>query len=367
VTPAGADAIQIASVSKDWLYYIASPENATQRYLYRVNLADGAAGSIAPEKISKAPGTHSYNIAPDGKFAFHTYSTFDQAPVTDLVSLPEHASLRMLASNKIEFNNPPGEFFQLDIGGGVVMDAWMIKPANFDPSKKYPVLIHVYGEPAGTTVTDSWPGANGLFHRAIANQGYIVASMDNRGTPSPKGRDWRKVVYGAVGVISAQEQAAGLKKMLESRTYLDADRVAIWGWSGGGSNTLNAMFRSPDLYKVGMSVAPVPDQTLYDTIYQERYMGVPKDNAEGYRTGSPITFANGLKGKLLIVHGTGDDNVHYQGLERLINRLIELGKPFDMMAYPGRSHAINEGKGTSFHIHSLLARYLQEHLPAGPR
>lgn len=366
VTPPNVDVMQIAAVTKEWLYYIASPGKAIDRHLFRARLAAGGE-TIQVEQLSKAPGTHSYNVAPSGEFAFHTHSTFDQPPVTDLVKLPSHESVRTLAENHVALQTPPVEFFQLDIGGGVTLDAWMIKPANFDPSKKYPVLAHVYGEPAGVTVTNAWPGSNGLFHRAVANLGYLVVSMDNRGTPAPKGRDWRKIVYGAVGELSAQEQAAGMRKLIATRAYVDGDRVAIWGWSGGGSNTLNAMFRSPDLYKVGMSVAPVPDQTLYDTIYQERYMGVPKDNADGYRRGSPITFAGGLAGKLLIVHGTGDDNVHYQGLERLINRLIELGKPFDMMAYPNRSHAINEGKGTSFHLYALLSRYLQQNLPAGPR
>ncbi len=364
VTPAGVDVMQIVEVTKDrrWLYYIASPEAAIERHLYRVNLDDPKA---VAERLSKTVGTHSYRIAPSGEFAFHTVSTKDRPPITDLVHLPSHETVRMLAENKTEFDNPPTEFLKLDIGRGVVMDAWIIKPSNFDASKKYPLLMHVYGEPAGVTVTDSWQGDRDLFHRAIANQGYIVASIDNRGTPSPNGRDWRKVIYGSVGVLSSEEQAAGLKKLLAVRRYLDSERVAVWGWSGGGSNTLNLMFRSPELYKVGMSVAPVPDQQLYDTIYQERYMGVPKDNSEGFRAGSPINFAESLKGKLLIVHGTGDDNVHYQGVERLINRLIELGKPFDMMAYPNRSHAISEGKGTSFHLYSLLSRYLLDHLPAG--
>jgi dipeptidyl-peptidase 4 len=127
------------------------------------------------------------------------------------------------------------------------------------------------------------------------------------------------------------------------------------------------MFRYPDLYKVGISVAPVPDQTLYDSIYQERYMGLPQDNADGYRRGSPISFAEGLKGRLLLVHGSGDDNVHYQGTEKLVNRLIELDKPFDLMVYPNRTHAIKEGKGTSLHLHKRIARYLLENLPPGPK
>jgi dipeptidyl-peptidase-4 len=271
-----------------------------------------------------------------------------------------------LAAAVAPLMKPPTEFFQVDIGDGVRLDGWMVRPAAFDPAKKYPLLMYVYGEPAGAEVSDAWHGKRPLFHRALADAGYVVACVDNRGTPSLKGRDWRKTIYGSVGVLASKEQAAAVRKLLADRPYLDPARVASWGWSGGGSMTLNLLFRSPDLYKVGMSVAPVPDQTLYDTIYQERYMGLPRENAEGYKNGSPITFAEGLQGKLLIVHGSGDDNVHYQGTERLVNRLVALGKPFDLMVYPNRTHAISEGEGTSLHLHELLARYLMENLPAGP-
>jgi dipeptidyl-peptidase-4 len=191
--------------------------------------------------------------------------------------------------------------------------------------------------------------------------------LDNAGTPAPRGRAWRKAIYGTVGVLSSTQQAAALRSLAAMRPYVDLDRVGVWGWSGGGTNTLNLMFRSPELYKVGMAVAPVPDQRLYDTIYQERYMGVPADNANGYRQASAINFAEGLKGNLLIVHGSGDDNVHYQGTELLVNRLIELGKPFDFMTYPDRTHAIAEGPGTTPHLYHLLTRYLTTHLAAGPR
>jgi len=169
------------------------------------------------------------------------------------------------------------------------------------------------------------------------------------------------VVYGSIGDLSSKEQAAAARQLIARYPFIDPERVAIWGWSGGGTSTLNAMFRFPDVFKVGVAVAPVPDQRLYDTIYQERYMGLPQENAEGYRLGSPINFADGLKGRLLIVHGSGDDNVHYQGTERLVNRLVSLGKPFDLMVYPNRSHAISEGEGTTLHVHSLIARYLAEH------
>jgi dipeptidyl-peptidase-4 len=254
------------------------------------------------------------------------------------------------------------EMLQVDLGGGVVLDGWLIKPRAFDPTKKYPIVVYVYGEPAGTTVTDSWGGSNRVLLAALADEGYLVASFDNRGTPSLKGRAWRKVIYGAVGVLASQEQAAALRALGASRPYVDLSRVAVYGWSGGGSMTLNLMFRSPELYKVGVAGAPVPDQTLYDSIYQERYMGLPQQNAEGYRTGSPITYAEGLQGKLLVIHGTGDDNVHFQGTQRLLNRLIELNKQFSFMEYPNRRHGIS-----GLHIDTLRWSFITEHLPAGPR
>ena len=263
--------------------------------------------------------------------------------------------------------NPAAEFFRIDIGGGVQLDGWMIKPSTFDATKKYPIITHVYGEPASQTVNDAWGGATMLFHRALAEAGYIVISVDNRGTPAPRGTEWRKVIYGAVGDLASKDQAAAVRALAAKYGYLDRDRVGVWGWSGGGTNTLNAMFRFPDVYKVGVAVAPVPDQKLYDTIYQERYMGVPQENEAGYKLGSAINFAEGLQGKLLVVHGSGDDNVHMQGTERLINRLIELGKPFDMMMYPNRTHSISEGRGTTPHVYKLIARYFFTNLAPGPR
>ena len=354
-----------------WLYFIASPANATQRYLYRSPL-DGSADPVRATP-GNFVGVNSYDISPDGKYAFHNFSSFDDPGLREIVSLPDHKLVRASSDStaykkKIaQFLTPPSEFFKVDAGDGVTVDGWMIKPPNFDPSKKYPVLVNIYGEPAGQTTLDHWGGNGTLFHRYIASLGYLVVSFDNSGTPAPRGRAWRKAIYGDVGVLSSKQQAQALRSLGKMRSYVDLDRVAVWGWSGGGTNTLNLIFRSPDLYKVGMSVAPVPDQRLYDSIYQERYMGLPQQNAEGYKRGSAINFAEGLKGHLLIVHGSGDDNVHYQGTELLVNRLIELGKPFDFMTYPGRSHGIYEGPGTTVHLYHLLARYLTEHLPAGPQ
>jgi dipeptidyl-peptidase-4 len=259
------------------------------------------------------------------------------------------------------------EFFRIDIGDGVTLDGWQMLPPHLDAKAKYPLLVHVYGEPAAQTVLDRWGGGNPLWHRMLAEQGYVVMSFDNRGTPALKGRAWRKAVHRKIGVLAPQEQAVAVEAVLKQRPYLDPKRVGVWGWSGGGSMSLSAIFKYPDLYQTAISIAPVANQRLYDTIYQERYMGLPGDNVEGFIQGSPITFAHQLKGNLLIIHGTGDDNCHYQGTEALINELIRHDKPFTMMAYPNRSHSINEGSNTTLHLRKLMTRYLRENLPPGPR
>jgi dipeptidyl-peptidase 4 len=369
ITRFDADVLDVAGVDEtsQTLYFRASPNSAIERYLFRAPLD----GSRPPERVTPADrsGSHTYEMAPGAKLAFHTASAFDRPPRMDVVELPSHRSLRALTDpSALEKKLEPilerkVEFFTVEIGNGVSLDAWMLKPTTFSAAKKYPTIVHVYGEPFGLTVTNSWGGSLGLFHRALADAGYIVVSFENRGTPAPKGAAWRKIVYGSVGDLSSKDQAAAIRALAAKHSFIDSSRVGIWGWSGGGTNTLNAMFRFPDVYSVGVAVAPVPDQKLYDTIYQERYMGLPTENADGYRSGSAINFAEGLKGKLLVVHGSGDDNVHYQGSERLVDRLVALGKPFDLMVYPNRTHSISEGAGTTPHVYQLIARYFLERLP----
>lgn len=375
VTPGNYDVIQVLKVDhkRGWLYFIASPKNPTQRFLYRTKLN----GKGKPVRLTpaNATGSHSYTLSENAKWAFHTFSDFQTPPQTHLIRLPKHKTARVMEDNKelrarvAKLKRTPVEFFQVPIGNDVKLHAWCMKPYDFDPSKKYPVLFYVYGEPAGQTVFDRWRGKNKnyLWHLMLTQQGYIVISIDNRGTPLPLGRQWRKCVYGEIGVLASADQAAATKTILKTRPYIDPNRVGIWGHSGGGSMTLNALFRHPNLYHTGMSIAPVPDQTLYDTIYQERYMGLPKTNPKGYKNGSPIYFAKNLKGNLLLIHGTGDDNVHYQGTERLIKKLIELNKHFTMMTYPNRAHSIKYGKNTTRHLHQLLTNYLKQHLPPTKR
>ena len=315
-------------------------------------------------------GWHDYQISADAAWAFHTRSSFAVPPATELIQLPKHSTVRSITTNEklqaklAALPRRAVEFSRLDIGDGVQLDSWLMKPPDFNPAKKYPLFFHVYGEPAGTTVTDRWGGSDYLWNLMLTQKGYLVASVDNRGTPGPRGRDWRKIVYRKLGVMPSQDQA-GAARVLSQRPYVDASRIGIWGWSGGGSMTLNMLLRYPEIYRVGISVAPVPDIRLYDTIYQERYMGLPQQNAEDYKQASPITFASKLKGNLLLIHGTGDDNVHYQGSEALVNALIAANKPFSMMSYPNRTHAIAEGPNTRRHLYALITRYLLENLPAG--
>jgi dipeptidyl-peptidase 4 len=372
VTSGDFDVMEILGIDDDghWIYFHASPSNATQLYLYRVHFDGSDLQRVTPEPKT---GTHRYVLSPNRKMALVTSSSLTSPPITEVVRLSDHATQFVAEANsKLRdrvkaLQLPTSEFFRVDIGEGVELDAWCILPPDHDPSKKYPLIVYVYGEPAGQTVVDKWGGDQMLWHNMLAQQGYVVMSFDNRGTPAPRGREWRKSVYRQIGILASADQAAAVKSVLKERPYLDPKRVGVWGWSGGGSMTLNALFRYPEIYASGVSIAPVPNQLYYDTIYQERYMGLPSDNEEGYRLGSPITFANKLQGELLLIHGTGDDNCHYQTTELLINELIKHNKPFSMFAYPNRSHAIREGENTTRHLYQMITNHFLRTLPTGPK
>jgi len=371
ITPEPFDVLGIEGVdeSTGWLYFIASPEEPGQRFLFRTRLD----GGDKPRRVTPAgaAGTHSYALSPGAGWAFHTHSTFESPETVELIRLPGHETVRVLEDNRdlkmrvAALRRTPVEFFRVETEPGILLDGWSMKPPDFAPEKKYPALFYVYGEPGGQTVRDRWSRTY-LWHLMLTQQGYLVISVDNRGTPAPRGRQWRHSIYGRVGILSSQDQAAAVRAILKKFPHVDGSRIGFWGWSGGGSMSLNMIFRYPDLVHTAMAVAPVSDQRYYDSIYQERYMGLPDTNPEGFKLGSPITFAHRLKGHLLLVHGTGDDNVHYQNTEALVNELIAHNKPFSMMAYPNRSHGIREGKNTTRHLFELLTRYLKDHLPPGP-
>ncbi len=350
------------------VYFIASPDNPIQRYLYKVKM-DGKSKAVrvTPEGYN---GTNSYELSPTGKYAVHGFTSRAVMPVSQLISLPGHQPIAgddLLKTIKPVIRTNL-EFFTITTEDGVTMDGWMSKPKNYDSTKKYPVVLYVYGEPFTTTVEDDfYAGYNYMFSGDMNAQGYFYVSLNNRGTPSLKGAAWRKSIYKQIGRLNIRDQAMGMKKLLEQRKYLDASRVAVWGWSAGGSTTLHLLFQYPDLFQTGIAIAAVSNQLFYDNIYQERYMGLPQENKDDFIKGSPITYAKNLKGNLLYVHATGDDNVHYSNAEVLINELIKYGKLFQFMPYPNRTHSINEGQGTFAHLMKLYTAFLKEKCPPGAR
>ncbi|MCF0071678.1 S9 family peptidase [Dyadobacter sp. CY261] len=352
-------------------YFMASPDNATQNYLYKASLD----GKGTPVRITPADqsGTHSYDISPLAKFGRHQFSNAKTSPLVEWLSLPKHVSIdpnNSIAQSKDKINASKIniEFFRVKTEEGVEVDAWMVKPTNFDANKKYPIVFTVYGEAAGSTVKDVWgTGKSSLYKGSMADDGYIYASIDNRGTPSPKGAKWRKAIYRKLGRLNIKDMDGAATAMFKQFAFIDTSRVAVHGWSGGGSSTLNLLFQYPHHFKTGIAVAAVANQLTYDNIYQERYMGIPKENLEDFVAGSPITYAKNLRGNLLYIHGTGDDNVHYQNAEMLVNELIRANKVFQFMPYPNRSHSISEGAGTSQHLKSLFTDYLKKNCPPGAR
>lgn len=353
----------------NYVYFIASPDSPIQRYLYRVKMdGKGKLEKVTPAGLN---GTHGYNISPNGKWAIHTFTSHTVPNGREWIKLPEHKALKEAESLAATMKPVPDrniKFFKLTTDDGVTLDGWMVKPVPFDSTKKYPVVFHVYGEPAGSTVNDVYStGFNNLFNGDMAKSGYVYVALDNRGTPNLKGTTWRKSIYRQIGRLNIRDQAMGAKKLFQQHAWIDTSRVAVWGWSGGGSTTLHLLFQYPEIYKTGISIAAVGNQLFYDNIYQERYMGIPQENREDFVLGSPITYAKNLRGNLLYIHGTGDDNVHYSNAEVLINELIKHNKQFQVMPYPNRSHSISEGPGTNLHLRTLYTNYLLQHCPPGAR
>lgn len=357
------DIIEIKAVDEKsgFVYFLASPENATQQYLYKTLL--NGKGKLVKVSPANEIGTHNYQLSPDAKYAQHKFSNHKNERKSEWVDLSNQKVIKKIDQNSELSNNV--EMIQITTADNITLDGWMIKPTPFDETKKYPVLFYVYTEPAGATVKDAAGYAGTfLYNGNIAADGYIQISLDGRGTPVPKGAAWRKSLYQNIGIINVRDQAMAAKEILKW-PFVDQNRIAVWGWSGGGSTTLNLLFQYPEIYKTGIAIAAVPNQLLYDNIYQERYMGLPQEDKEPFIKGSPITYANKLQGNLLLVHGTGDDNVHYQGAEMLVNELVKNGKQFQMMSYPNRTHSIDEGEGTSEHLSQLFTQYLKEHCPGG--
>ena len=352
------------------VYFIASPENPTERYLYKTSAkGDGKLIRVTPDILE---GSHNYQISTKAKYAFHSFSNYFTRPMQAIVSLPNHKFINenqnMIEKYDLEKKKDhPLEFFEITTVDNVTMEGWIVKPKNLDKNKKYPVLFYFYSEPAGQTGVNRYgAGNNGLYDGNLGEDGYVYVTFDGRGTPSPKGRAWRKAIYRNIGRINVRDMAMGAKAVFEKYEFIDTSRVAVHGWSGGGTATLNCLFQYPEIFHTGIAVAAVANQLTYDNIYQERYMGDPKESYQDYVDGSPIKYAKNLEGNLLYIHGTGDDNVHYQNAEMLANELIKHKKIFYMLSYPNRSHGIRED-GAYPHVRLMFTDFLRKNCPPGGR
>ena len=354
----------------EMVYFIASPENPTERYLYKTSAkGNGSLIRVTPNVLE---GSHNYQISTKAKYAFHSFSNYFTRPMQAIITLPNHKfinddqnMIKKFDASKKE--DHPLEFFQITTVDDVTMEGWIVKPKNLNKNKKYPVLFYFYSEPAGQTGVNRYgAGNNGLYDGSLGDDGYVYVTFDGRGTPSPKGRAWRKAIYRNIGRINVRDMAMGAKAVFEKYDFIDTSRVAVHGWSGGGTATLNCLFQYPEIFHTGIAVAAVANQLTYDNIYQERYMGDPKESYQDYVDGSPIKYAKNLEGNLLYIHGTGDDNVHYQNAEMLANELIKHKKVFYMLSYPNRSHGIREDDAYP-HVRLMFTDFLRKNCPPGGR
>ena len=340
------------------LYFQAAKESPIKREVYRIKLNGSGLSKLSPNS-----GTNRAAFSSGFQYFILTHSSANTPANISLHSsdgkeirnLKDNASLKSILS---QYDISAQEFFSFKTSENIELNGWMIKPQNFDPNKKYPVLMYVYGGPGSQTVNDSWGGANYLWYQMLASQGYIVVSIDNRGTGA-RGESFKKLTYLQLGKYETMDQIEGAQ-WLQKQPYVDGSRIGIWGWSYGGYMSSLCLFKGAEVFKMAMAVAPVTNWKFYDTIYTERYMQTPEENS-GYDENSPISHVDKLKGKYLLVHGTADDNVHFQNSVEMVSALQKANKQFDLMMYPVRNHGIYGGN-TRLHLYNLMTNYIKENL-----
>jgi dipeptidyl-peptidase-4 len=342
---------------KGVVYFVATEKSPLERHLYKIALEGGT-----PARLTQAEGTHGVNLSPNAAYFLDTYSNSMTPPRQDIYRA-DGSRRHTLNENRVEelaeYHLQPVEFLNVRAADGTLLYAMMIKPPNFDPQRKYPVLVHQYGGPHGQVVRNAWGGTNFLWHQMMAQKGFIVFALDNRGMAG-RGHAFETHIHKRFGEVELADQLAGVE-YLKSLPYVDGSRIGIWGWSYGGYMTLYALFNAPDTFKAGFAGAPVTDWRQYDTIYTERYMKRPQDNPDGYKRSSPVNQAGQLKGKLLIAHGTGDDNVHYANTVALTEQLIRNGKYAEILVYPGRGHGISDPRAR-IHLFRRVTQFFLDNL-----
>lgn len=341
------------------LYYVSTEESSLERHLYSIRI-DGK----KKDKLTEGTGWHDINMSRDFKYYIDTWSDYNKPPVMSL-HRSNGRSVRIIEDNNglsetlAEYSFVEKEFFTLDVNG-TSLNAYVLKPADFDSTQKYPVLMYVYGGPGSQTVTKAFgSGQRPMWHQYLANQGYVVVSVDNRGTGA-RGRQFKKQVYKKLGQLETADQIAAAKQIAEW-PYVDENRVGIWGWSYGGYMSSLALAEGSDIFTTAIAVAPVTSWRFYDTIYTERYMQTPQMNPEGYNEGAPLTKVDQITGNYLLIHGTGDDNVHFQNSVEMIDALIEADVDFETMIYPNKAHSIYGGNARK-HLYQLMSNFIFENL-----
>ncbi|MHB8519614.1 MAG: S9 family peptidase [Limisphaerales bacterium] len=338
-----------------WVHFAATQENPRERRLYRVKL-DGT----HLEQLSHEPGAHSAELSPDGRYLLEHFSTIDQPPVTRLLRA-DGAVVKMVDAPTNHLNDyvlARTEFVEVKAADGARLFARLVKPADFDPRKKYPVIVRVYGGPGVQIVRNAW-GVTSLQDHLLAQRGYLIWSLDNRGSTG-RGHEWETAIFKRLGQRELADQLAGTD-YLKSLPCVDAARIGIWGWSYGGYLTLYALTHAPEVFKCGIAGAPVTDWHLYDSIYTERYLRTPQENARGYEDSSPVNAAGKLRAKLLIIHGTADDNVHPQNTMNFIDALIKAGRPYELHLQPGERHGFGAETARRF-LDERVVDFLQRNL-----
>ncbi len=346
--------------SSNKIYYVSTEESPLQRHLYSINI-DGS----GKKKLSDGESWNSVNMSRDYEYYIKTTSS-PVNPPTYTLHEGDGTQVRMLEENEVldqrlsEYAMPSKDYIEIPLEQAA-LNGYIMKPSDFDPDKKYPTLFYVYGGPGSQTVTKSFSsGQRAMWHKYIAEQGYIVISVDNRGTGA-RGRDFEKQIYKKLGQYEVVDQIDAANYLTETYDFIDEDRLGIWGWSYGGYMSSLVLAQANDLFDTAIAVAPVTNWKYYDTIYTERFMQTPQENPKGYKKGSPITYADQIEGNYLLVHGTGDDNVHFQNSVELVNELVAEGVQFESMYYPNRSHAIYGGN-TRTHLYKMMSNFILENL-----
>ncbi|MGM0545940.1 MAG: S9 family peptidase [Bacteroidota bacterium] len=344
----------------DKIYYVSTEESPLQRHLYSINI-DGSGKT----KMSEGESWNDINMSRDYKYYIKTSSSPENPPTYTLHEA-DGEQVRTLEDNEEldqrleEYAMPTKEYIEIPLEQAT-LNGYIMKPNDFDSDEKYPVLFYVYGGPGSQTVTKQFgSGQRAMWHKYLAEQGYVVISVDNRGTGA-RGRDFEKQTYKKLGQYEVEDQIAAAKYLIEQYGFIDEDRVGIWGWSYGGYMSTLALAQGRDIFNTAIAVAPVTNWKYYDTIYTERFMQTPKKNPEGYKKGSPLTYADQIDGDFLLVHGTGDDNVHFQNSVELVDKLVAEGVQFETMYYPNRSHAIYENNARP-HLYKMMRNFIKENL-----